>query len=68
MSIAFDRFCLILLFANPNNVVLSTYMGVGGCICLSSLRVMQIGKAFLAFKKVLPVSVSAAEEATVLMI
>ena len=68
MSIAFDRFCLILLFENPTAVVLSTCMGVEGWGCPSSLRVVRIGKASLTFRNVAPISDSAAEYMTVLMI
>ena len=68
MPIAFDHFCSMVLFANPTSVVLSTCMGVGGCGCPSSLRVVRIGKASLAFRKVAPILASAAEDMTFLMI
>ena len=68
MSIAFDRFYFIVSFAKPTDVVLSTCMGVGVWGCPSSLRVVRIGKAYLAFRKVAPISVSTAEDMTVLMI
>ena len=68
MPIAFDRFCLIVLFSNPTDVVLSTCMGVGGWGCPSSSRVVRIGKLSLAFRNVAPISSSAAEDMTVLII
>ena len=68
MSIAFDCFCLILLFVNPTTVVFSTCMGVGGWGCPSSSRVVRIGKAYLEFRKVAPILASAAEDMPVLMI
>ena len=68
MSIAFDCVCLIVLFANRTAVLLSTCMGVGGWGCLSSLRVVKIGEAYLAFRKLAPISASATEDMTVLMI
>ena len=68
MSIAFDRFCLMVLFANPTAVVLSTCMEVGGWGFPSYSRVVRIGKAYLAFRKVAPISASAAEDITILMI
>ena len=49
-------------------MVLSTCMGLGGWGCPSSSRVVRIGKASLAFRKVAPISASAAEDMTVLMI
>ena len=68
MSIAFELLCLIAFFANTTAVVLSTCMGVGGWGCPSSSRVVRIGKASLAFRKVAPISASAAEDMKVLMI
>ena len=55
------------LFSNPTDVVLSTCMGVGGWICLSSSSVVRIGMASLDFRKVALISASAAEDMTVLM-
>ena len=68
MSIAFERFCLMILFENPTDVVLSNCMGVGGWGCLSSSRVVRIGKLSLAFRKVATMSASAAEDMMVLII
>ena len=68
MSIDFDRFCLMVLFANPTAVVLSTCMRVGDWGCPSFFRVVQIGKVSLAFIKVAPISASADKDMTVLMI
>ena len=58
----------MVLFENPTAVVLSTCMGVEGWGCPSSLRVVRIGKASLAFRNVAPISTSAAEDMTVLII
>ena len=66
MSIAFDRFCLIVSFTNPTAVVLSTCMGVGGWGCPISSRVVRIGKTSLDFIKLAHISASAAEEMKVL--
>ena len=49
-------------------MVLSTCMGVGGWVYPSSSRVVKIDKAYLAFRKVAPISASDAEDMTVLMI
>ena len=68
MSIAFDRFCLVVPFAKPADVVLSACMGVGVWGCPNSSRVVRIGKASLSFRKVALISASAAEDMTVLMI
>ena len=59
---------MMVLFANPNDVVLSTCMGVGGWGCPSSSRVVRIGKAPLAFRNVASILASAAEDMAVLMI
>ena len=68
MSIALDRFCLMVLFANCTDVMLSNCMGVGGWGCPSSLRVVRIGKASLAFRNMALTSASAAEDMIVFMI
>ena len=39
-------FCLIVSLAKPSAVELSTRIGVGGCGCPSSVRVVRIGSAF----------------------
>ena len=41
----FGYFCLIVLLAKPSAVELLTRIGVGGCGCLSSWRVVRIGTA-----------------------
>jgi hypothetical protein len=41
MSIAFDLFCLIVLFNIPNAVELSVPRGVGGCMWPNSVSVTQ---------------------------
>ena len=69
MSIAFDRFCLILSFVKPTVVVLSNCMGVGGWVYpISSRGMCELVKASLAFIKVASILASAAEDMTVLMI
>ena len=67
MLIAFNRFFLVLSFARSTDVVLSTCIGMGGWGCLSSSRVVWIGKAFLEFRTLAPILASAAEDRTVLM-
>ena len=58
----------MVLFANPTDVVLSTFMVMGGWICPSSLSVVRIGTASLTFIKVATISASAAEDMAVLII
>ena len=41
----FGFFCLMVPFAKPSAVELSTRIGVGGCGCPSSWRVVRIGMA-----------------------
>ena len=41
----FGFFCLIVPFAKPSAVELSTRIGVGGCRCPSSWRVVRISTA-----------------------
>ena len=67
MSITFDHLCLILLFSKPTAVVLYTCMGLGSWGCPSSSWAVRIGKTYLAFRKVVPISASADEDMTVLM-
>ena len=68
MYIYLNRFCLVVLFAKPTDVVLLTCMGLGGWGYLSSLSVVLVGKASLAFRKVAHISVSASTDMTVFMI
>ena len=68
MLIAFDRLCLILSFAKPTDVVLSTCMGVGGWVYPSGSRFLRIGKASLSLLNVAPISASADEDMIVLII
>jgi hypothetical protein len=49
MSIAFDRFCFIVLFKIPNAVELSVQRGVVGCVWPSSVRVTLSGAPLWAF-------------------
>ena len=44
-------FLIDYIFEKPTDVVLSTCMGVGGWGCLSSLRVVQIGKGVFSIWK-----------------
>ena len=67
MLVAFDCFCLMVSFAKLNDVEFSTFVGVGGWGCLSSLSVVRIGKASLAFRKLAPIFASAAEDMIFLM-
>ena len=64
MPVAFDSFCLIVLFAKPTVVVLYACMGVGVWGCTSSSSVVHIGKASLSFIKVAPISASTNEDTT----
>ena len=68
MSIAFVAFSCISLFTTPHAVELSVCIGVGGCLCPSSLRVLRIGTAFFALMNSPPSSASAADDITALMI
>jgi hypothetical protein len=43
MSIAFDRFCLIVSLTMPDAVELYVRRGVGGCVCPSSESVNMSG-------------------------
>jgi hypothetical protein len=67
MSIAFDRFCLIVSFTMPYAVELSVRRGVGGCVWPSSVSVTLSGAPLWALRKHAPASDSAAEATTFLM-
>ena len=51
ISIAFDHFLLMVLLANPTDVVLSTCIVMGGWGRPISSSVVQMGKAYLALRK-----------------
>ena len=57
----------MVLLSKPTAVLLSNFMGMGGWGCPSSSSVVRIGKAYLAFRKVAPVSASVTVDMTVLM-
>ena len=61
MSMDLDRFCFKLFWAKFTAVVLSTWMGVGGCTWPRNLRACRNGMASFALSKVAAISVSAAE-------
>ena len=65
---AFNRFCLMVLFAKPSAVELLTWMGVAGWGCLSLARVVQMGTASWSLRNLALISASAADDITLLMI
>jgi hypothetical protein len=67
MSIAFDRFCLIVLFTMPYAVELSVRRCVGGCVWPSLASVTLSEAPLWALWKHAPTSDSAAEATTFLM-
>jgi hypothetical protein len=67
MSIAFDRFRLIVSFKMPYTVELSVLRGVGGWVWPSSVSVTLSGAALWALCKHAPASDSAAEATTFLI-
>jgi hypothetical protein len=67
MSIAFDRFCLIVLLMMLYVVELSVRRGVGGCVWPSSVSVTLRGAPLWVLWKHAPTSDSAAEATTFLM-
>jgi hypothetical protein len=67
MSIAFDRFCLIVLLTMPFAVELSVRRGVGGCVWPSSVSVTLSGAPLWALWKHDPTYDSAAEATTFLI-
>ena len=68
MSIALDALCLMVLLEKPTAVVLSIWMGVGGCGCPISSKHTRIGKISLAHRNPAPISASAADPITHLII
>jgi hypothetical protein len=67
MSIAFDRFRLIVSLRMPYAVELSVRRGVGGCVWPSSMSVTPSGAPLSALWKHAPTSDYAAEATTFLM-
>jgi hypothetical protein len=67
MSIAFDRFCLIISFKIPNTVELSVCRGVGGFVWPSSVSVTLSGAPLWALWKHAPTSDYVAEANTFLI-
>ena len=68
ISISLDLWRLMELLNIPTAVVLSTWIGVAGCGCPSSMRMRQITLASCAFKNNAPNLSSAADAATSLRI
>jgi hypothetical protein len=68
MSMALDRFCLIVSFAKPAAVELSVFIGVAGCIWPSSVSVTRVGRASCPLRNKTPILASAAEARTLPMI
>jgi hypothetical protein len=66
MSMAFVRFCFIVPLLYSVAVVLSVYIGVGGCLCPNSSNIVLRTAPSLAFIKNAPISASAADEITCL--
>ena len=64
ISIALDLCLLIVLLTMLTAVVLSTWMGVGGCGCPSLCKIWRITLASWAFRNSAPSSASAADAAT----
>ena len=64
---ALDCRCLIVLFAMPQAVELSTWTGVGGCGCPISSKAVRNAVASFMLVNSPAVSASAADETTTLM-
>ena len=62
MSIALDHFCLMVSLVMPEVVLLSVWMGIGGCGWFNSMRVVRRGQASLPLWKRAASSASAALE------
>ena len=62
MSISLDIYFLIVSLENPVAVESSVWSEVAGCIWPHLIRVFQIGILFWPFKKMAPISASAAED------
>ena len=61
MSMALERFCLMVSFANPTAVELSTCMGVSGWGYLSLRSSVRMGTASCPLIYVAPILASAAD-------
>ena len=68
MSISLNRFCLMVLLANPSAIELLTWRGVAGCVWPILRRVVRIGKASWPLMKVAPILAWAAETMKFLMV
>ena len=68
MSIDFKRLLAMLFVTKPCAVVLSVYIGVGGCLCPISSSAWRAGMASRQLMKSALSSASAAEDITDLMI
>ncbi len=67
MSINFNFF-IMLLFTTQSAVVLSVCIGVGGCLCPRNSRACWAGMASLQLMQSAPISASAVDDMTALMI
>ena len=68
MSVDLAALGTIILSTNPNAVVLSVWIGVGGCLWPISSSRRRAGIACLEFKYSAPISASAAEVMTFFII
>ena len=68
MSMDLDRFCFMVPLAKLLAVVLSTCKGVGGCGCPISINVVLMGTASCTLMYPAPISASAADPMTLLII
>jgi len=67
MSMALERRCLMVRFAIPHAVELSTWMGVAGCGCPISSKAVRSAVPSFMFVNNPAVSASAADETTTLI-
>jgi hypothetical protein len=67
MSIDFNFF-IMLLFTTPSAVVLSVCIGVGGCLCPKYSSVCRAEMAYLQLMERAPISASATDDMSALMI
>ena len=68
MSVDLVAFGCRFFSTKPTAVVLSVWIGVGGCVCPISIKVCLAGIACLEFRKRAPISASAADDITFFMI
>ena len=64
MSMALERFCLIVSLTIPSAHALSTIIGVAGCLCWRNSSVTRSGQHVCALWNAEPVSASAADAIT----